>query len=168
MRCWLSAEVKINSKDFSFAEVKSMCGILNMPYRPFNEQIDIYEDIKLLDDNNKIIGVYKPEEAKKKVAQLKRDMVLFNASSKPIICKALNYRHDIVTKFYTDLVLKKKQALVKANENLKGIKLNPNLTDNELKIKANQIIELTKKNAQVRIFIRSRRVLDEEKVQAKL
>ena len=77
-----------------------MCSMLNTPYHLFNEQVDIYDDIKLLDENNKVIGVYRPDAAKKKVAQLGRDLVLFNPVSKPIICKALAYRHGIVSRFY--------------------------------------------------------------------
>lgn len=134
------AEVKINSKEFKFDEIKQMCYMLNQQYHSFNEQIDIFDDIKLLDENNKVIGVYRPDDARKKVAQLNKDLVLFNAISKPIICKALSYRHDIVTKFYNDFVSKRKEALIKANTLLKNVKLNPNLTDNELRIKANQII----------------------------
>jgi hypothetical protein len=49
--------------------------------------------------------------------------------SKPIICKALSYRQDIVNKFYKDLVLVKKESIMKASNLLKTIKLNPNATD---------------------------------------
>ena len=104
--------------------------MLNIHYHHFNEEIDIYDDIKLLDENNKVIGVYRPEDARKKVSMLNKDLVLFNAVSKPIICKALDYRHGIVMKFYNELVLKKKEALIRASALVKNIKLNPNLTEN--------------------------------------
>jgi translation initiation factor IF-3 len=142
--------------------------MLNLHYHLFNEQIDIYEDVKLLDENNKVIGVYKPDDAKKKVSQLRKDLVLFNAVSKPIICKALSYRQDIVNKFYKDLVLVKKESIMKASNLLKTIKLNPNATDKELQIKTNQIIELAKRNSQVKITIRSKRIQDEDKVLNKI
>lgn len=74
--------------------------------------------------------MYKPDAARKKVAQLDKDLVLFNPVSKPIICKALAYRHGIVTKFYNDLVMKKKQMIMSANNLLKSVRLNPNSTDN--------------------------------------
>ena len=112
--------------------------------------------------------MYRPDAAKKKVAQLGRDLVLFNPVSKPIICKALAYRHGIVSRFYNELVMKKKQMVLNANSLLKSVRLNPNSTDNELKIKANQVLELVKKNSQVRLFIRSKRIQDEDKVLQKI
>ena len=64
--------------------------------------------------------------------------------------------------------MKKKQMVLNANSLLKSVRLNPNSTDNELKIKANQVLELVKKNSQVRLFIRSKRIQDEDKVLQKI
>ena len=58
--------------------------------------------------------------------------------------------------------------VLNANSLLKSVRLNPNSTDNELKIKANQVLELVKKNSQVRLFIRSKRIQDEDKVLQKI
>lgn len=77
-----------------------MCGLLREKYLLNNEEVQTSGLVKLLDDSNKIIGVYTASEARKKARTLSMDMVLVNLKSSPIVCRASDFRGRIVNKFY--------------------------------------------------------------------
>lgn len=86
-----------------------MCKLLNTKYLPFNDDIKVFRDIKLLDEKGKMIGMYTPALARKKAEQMKKDLVLFNEHSSPVICKLLPFKSEIVHRFYNDRVMKNKE-----------------------------------------------------------
>jgi|JI6StandDraft_1071083.scaffolds.fasta_scaffold08639_9 hypothetical protein len=99
---------KLKLERFDFEDIKLMCELLKTKYFKFNEDMQIFKDVRLLDEKGKVLGLYTPTQAKKKAEQLKKDLVLMNENSTPIICKALNFKEEIVTRFYNERVLKNK------------------------------------------------------------
>jgi translation initiation factor IF-3 len=83
-----------------------MCHLLKERYLIHNDDIKIFKDIKLLDENNKLIGVYPASEARKKAYNMKRDITLVNSQSDPVICKVVNFRNDLLSKFFDEIVYK--------------------------------------------------------------
>ena len=83
-----------------------MCGLLHEKYQVHNQQIQTSGLIKLLDSAGKVIGVYTASEARKKAAALGLDMILMNPQSSPIVCKAMNFRSKILTRFFEQVVEK--------------------------------------------------------------
>lgn len=57
-----------------------------------------------------------------------------------------------MTKFYEEVVNKRNEQLIKKASSSKQLKISTNLSENELQIKAKQIIELAKKNFNVRVY----------------
>lgn len=43
----------------------------------------------MLDENNKLVGVYPASEARKKALNMKKDITLVNSQSDPVICKVV-------------------------------------------------------------------------------
>lgn len=99
---------RLKLERFDFEDIKLMCELLKTKYFKFNEELQIFRDVRLLDEKGKVIGLYTPVQAKKKVEQLKKDLVLINEDSTPIICKALPFKEEIVRRFYQERVLKNK------------------------------------------------------------
>jgi len=75
---YFSDAPRIKLDRFSFDDVKLMCRLLKTKYFKFNEDMQIFRDVRLLDDKGKVLGLYTPVQAKKKAEQLKKDIVLFN------------------------------------------------------------------------------------------
>jgi len=61
-------------------------------------------DVRLIDDKNKLIGIYHVAEAKKKCQLLGLDLVLINPNLKPPLCKAYNYKEEMYKKFSNEVL----------------------------------------------------------------
>ena len=77
-----------------------MCHLLKERYLIHNEDIKIFKDIKLLDENNKLVGIYPASEARKKALNLKKDITLVNSTSDPVICRVIEFRNNVLNKFF--------------------------------------------------------------------
>ena len=86
-----------------------MCGLLRERYQRNNEEIQTSGLIKLLDEGGKVLGIYSASEARKKARNMKLDMVLVSAQSSPPVCRVSNFREDIVSRFYEEVVVKRSQ-----------------------------------------------------------
>lgn len=64
------------------------------------------KDIKLLDGKGKFLGLYKASEARKKAVSSKKDLVLVNEESDPMVCKIVEFRRDVLNRFYDEVVTK--------------------------------------------------------------
>jgi len=99
-RMWASIVGKFKIGDYSREDYTTMCGLLKEKYFLNNEEIQTSGLIKLLDDTGKVIGVYTASEARKKALALGLDMVLVSQNTFPIVCKAADFRHRTITRFY--------------------------------------------------------------------
>jgi translation initiation factor IF-3 len=83
-----------------------MCGLIREKFQLHNDQVQTTELIKLIDDSGRVIGMYTASEARKKAKAMNLDMILLNKSISPIICKAVDFRRRLLTKFYEDIVVR--------------------------------------------------------------
>jgi len=88
------------------------------------------------------------EEALSKSEEMGLDLVLMNETSKPPICKIMNYEKFI----YERNKAKKKQKTL----DVKEIRLTPNTGDNDLEYRTKHIIEFLEKGHKVKIVIKFR------------
>jgi translation initiation factor IF-3 len=56
-----------------------------------NEDIDQTGNVRLIDSNNKLVGVLPIDEAKRKAVASSLDLVLLNAEATPPVCRLINY-----------------------------------------------------------------------------
>lgn len=103
-RFYIHHTFKVDS--FTTEDYKTMCHLLRERYLIHNDDIKIFKDIRLLDENNKLIGVYPASEARKKAYNLKKDITLVNSTSDPVICRAVPFRNDLLNKFFDEIVYK--------------------------------------------------------------
>jgi hypothetical protein len=92
--------------NFTTEDYKTMCHLLKDRYLIHNDDIKVFKDIKLLDENNKLVGVYPASEARKKAYSMKKDITLVNSISDPVICKVVPFRNDLLNKFFDEIVYK--------------------------------------------------------------
>lgn len=107
-RFYFAEGPRLKLEKFNFDDIKLMCELLKTKYFKFNEDVQIFRDVRLLDEKGKVLGLYTPVQARKKAEQLKKDLVLFNEDSTPVICKTMSFKEDIVTRFYKERVVKNK------------------------------------------------------------
>lgn len=95
---------KFGAKDY-----QTMCSLIKEKYPIYNESIELHKDIRLLDEKNKLIGIYEASEARRKATTMKKDIVLVNVQSTPAVCKIINFRESILKKFYDEIVIKRNE-----------------------------------------------------------
>ena len=100
---------------FKSADYETMCLLLKERFPIFNENIVLNQDVKLLDEKGKLVGKYPAAEARKKAMNMKKDIVLFNMSTNPAICKLTDFRNSIIDKFYKEVVIKRNEASISAS-----------------------------------------------------
>lgn len=86
--------------------------------------------MRVIDENNKLIGVLTFEEARRKAEKLGKDIIMTNADVKPAVCKICDYSDELAARFLSD-VLKKN----KVHKSEKSLKLGHKITIQDLKIK---------------------------------
>ncbi|CAD8142858.1 unnamed protein product [Paramecium pentaurelia] len=114
-----------------------------------NEDINFFGDVRLLDSQNKLIGVFACEEARKKADKLGQDLIMINQEIKPALCKVCDYSDELASKFMNDIVKIKEQQ--KLND--QHFKLSHSITMQDLKLKVNQAKDLMKKQNTLRVTI---------------
>ena len=92
--------------NYTTEDYKTMCHLLKDRYLIHNDDIKVFKDIKLLDENSKLVGVYPASEARKKAYSMKKDITLVNSTSDPVICKVVSFRNDLLNKFFDEIVYK--------------------------------------------------------------
>ncbi|CAD8063585.1 unnamed protein product [Paramecium sonneborni] len=114
-----------------------------------NEDINFFGDVRLLDAQNKLIGVFACEEARKKADKLGQDLIMINQEIKPALCKVCDYSDELASKFMNDIVKIREQQ--KLND--QHFKLSHTITMQDLKLKVNQAKDLIKKQNTLRVTI---------------
>ena len=94
---------------FTTTDYRTMCSLIKEKHPLYNEAIEIHKDVKLLDEKGKLVGRYSASEARKKATTLKKDIVLLNPNSDPVVCKLYNFRETILRKFYDEIVNKRNE-----------------------------------------------------------
>ena len=98
--------IKFKLENYSYEDYATMCGLLRQKYQLHNEEIKTSGIIKLMDDANKVIGVYTASEARKKAESQGKDMVLVSQTATPILCRATDFRLRTINSFYQEIVMK--------------------------------------------------------------
>lgn len=98
---------RFHVEKFGAKDYKTMCSLIREKYPIYNEAIELHKDIRLFDENNKLIGVYGAAEARRKALTMKKDIVLLNYQSNPAVCKVVGFRESILQKFYDEIVTKR-------------------------------------------------------------
>lgn len=97
---------KFKIEDYSYEDYQTMCGLIREKFQLHNDQVQTTELVKLIDDSGRVIGMYTASEARKKANAMNLDMILVNKTITPIICKAIDFRRRVLTKFYEDIVVR--------------------------------------------------------------
>jgi len=149
---------------FSFAtqltqaqELRYLARIVGTAYFKHNDEVNVSSDVRLVDQNNKFLGIYSVNEAKKKCRELNTDLVLINDATRPAICKATNYKDDLYKKFVKDILekdlIKLSKQIQKKAETSKSIKLGSKMTISDLKNKIIAAQGVAKQVKIVRVYM---------------
>ena len=118
-------------------------------YNRLNYQIRAPE-IRVIDENNKQIGLMSVAEAIKKAKETNLDLVEIAPKAKPPVCKIIDYK-----KFKYLEAKKQKGATQKSKQaELKEVRATPFIAENDLKVRLNKAIKFLKQKHQVKITVR--------------
>ena len=92
--------------EYSYEDYATMCGLLRQKYQLHNDQIITSGLVKLVDESNRIIGIYTASEARKKSKSLHLDMTLVSSNTVPVVCKAVDFRQRVSQQFFDSVVSK--------------------------------------------------------------
>jgi translation initiation factor IF-3 len=97
-------------------------------------------------------GVYNIYDAQKIADTLGEDLIEINATSKPVICKIMEY-----SKYLYNIKIKEKENKKKQSKNeTKEIKFEPDIAENDLNVKTKKIAELLEKGNKVMAVVEFR------------
>jgi translation initiation factor IF-3 len=114
--------------------------ILKTPLLKMNHEIGENIMVRVIDDDSgKYVGTMKIEEAIGFGQKMNKDLILHNSKVQPMLCKLLNYRGHLYSRFVKE-VLKEDIMLKKSYEKKKellveDVKLRLNITQHDLKNK---------------------------------
>ncbi len=114
-----------------------------------NNQIRV-EKVRLIDETGKNLGILNLKDALEKAKEKNLDLIRVTHKVDPPICKIMDYGKYIYQQE------KKEKESKKPKTELKGIRLNYNISDHDLEIRANQAEKFLKKGNQVRIEMKLR------------
>jgi len=137
----------------SYAELQQIAKLLGTVYYKHNDEVEYSGDLRLIDANNSLIGVYNLTEARRICEQKGLDLVMINPNVKPAICKALKYRDELYNRFVKDVISKDMtyESKAKAKTVKKTVKLGARMTISDLRNKMRAASELSKKTDVIRI-----------------
>ena len=69
-----------------------------------NESINFTGNVRLIDKNNKLIGVLPIEEARRRAVASQLDLLLINTDSVPAICRIVNYSEELGNRFLKEVI----------------------------------------------------------------
>jgi len=116
-----------------------------------NEKITSPE-VRLVDSESEVLGVFSTHEAIKKASELGLDLVEVSPNATPPVCKMMDfgkYRYDNKKKHQQS---KKKQKTA----DVKEIRFRPNIGQHDLQVKINQITKFLKNKEKVKLTLRFR------------
>lgn len=117
-----------------------------------NNQIKA-EEVRVIDESGKQLGVFPLQEALKLAVERKLDLIQITEKVEPPVCKIMDYG-----KYLYHLQKKEKGLKPKKAGEIKGIRLGFNISPHDLEIKANQAEKFLKKGHKIRVelFLKGR------------
>lgn len=77
---------------------------MNAKQLDINEEIAYEGNVRLINSSNKQLGVMPFDEAFEKAKAMNLDLVMMNSSINPAICKTLNYKEEVYSKFAKEVI----------------------------------------------------------------
>lgn len=116
-----------------------------------NEQIRDKE-IRLIGENGEQLGIMSTRDALKLSDDAGLDLVKIAPSAKPPVCKIIDYSKYRYEQAKKEKEAKKRQKVTE----VKGIRLSPNIDENDLNTKAGQAKKFLQKGDKVKVTLRFR------------
>ncbi len=89
-----------STRQYRPQELELMCSMIKYKRFKINEEIDVAEKVKVLDQKNRFLGMFNVSAALSKAHAQKLDLVLISVLSDPKICKIVRYLDEVEVKFY--------------------------------------------------------------------
>lgn len=122
-----------------------------MPKERINNQITANE-VRLISDDGKMLGIFKLAEAMKKAESAGLDLVEISPTAEPPVCRIMDF-----SKYYYQKEKKVKEARKKQHEvEIKEIKFGPNTEEHDFNFKKNNAIKFLKQHNKVKFTVRFR------------
>ena len=116
-----------------------------------NEQIRDKE-VRLIGEDGEQLGIMSAKDAFKLARDAELDLVKIAPTAKPPVCKIIDYG-----KYKYEMLRKEKEAKKKQKSiEVKGIRLSPNIDDNDLNTKVNNARKFLEKGNKVKVTLRFR------------
>ena len=109
-------------------------------------------EVRLIDDKGEMLGVFPLEDARKRAAAVKLDLVEIVPGAEPPVCKIMDYGKYKFEAQKKQHASKKKQKTVQ----LKEVKLRPNIDTHDLNIKINRAKKFLENGDKVKFSMRFR------------
>lgn len=124
-----------------------------------NSEITGVQNVRLIGDNVET-GIYSFDVAYKMADDMDLDLVEINRSANPAVCKIIDYQKYL----YQQKKAQKEREDNSKTQELKEIRLTPNIGDNDYGFKLNHAIEFLKENNKVKItvFFKGRELIYKE------
>lgn len=122
-----------------------------VPKERINQQITANE-VRLISDDGKMLGVVKIKEALRKAEEADLDLVEISPTAEPPVCRIMDF-----SKYYYQKEKKVKEARKKKHEvEIKEIKFGPNTEEHDYNFKKNNAIKFLKQHNKVKFTVRFR------------
>jgi translation initiation factor IF-3 len=120
-----------------------------------NERICVPE-IRLIDENGEMLGIFSPQEALKIARERGLDLVEISPTAKPPVCKITDYGKFMYEKKKREHEAKKKQVVV----DVKEVQLRPQTDEHDLEYKFKHVVRFLQDGdkAKVSVMFRGREV----------
>ncbi|EAR84673.2 translation initiation factor IF-3 (macronuclear) [Tetrahymena thermophila SB210] len=146
-----------------YANLKKLSQLMNAKQLDINEEIDYDGQVRLINSNNKQLGVMPFEEAFNKAKDMNLDIVLVNSQSNPVICKTVNYKEEIYSKFAKEIISQEAESRkVDSKKPKKQIQISINISNADIRTKAQICRDISKKNPQIKVFIQTNDAQEEQ------
>ncbi len=116
-----------------------------------NHEIDVRE-VRLIDENNQMIGVVSLREALYRADEAGMDLVEVSPTAQPPVCKILDYGKFKYEAQKKANAARKKQRVIEVKE----IKMRPSIDDNDYEIKMKKVREFLDEGDKVKVTMRFR------------
>lgn len=136
-------------------DLRLICQMLGTEYLPINEEIDLRDKVRLIDEQEKrFLGVFSMQTAIAKAKSLGKDVVLVNKKVSPPLCKLTFHKQQLYERFIKEIVsMPQDDEKTKRRVRAKVVTLKPRMTMNDLKNKVRQAHEMAEKYESVKVAI---------------
>ena len=120
-----------------------------VPKERINDEIAVNE-VRLIDENNKQIGVVSLQEALRHAEEAELDLVEVSPNAEPPVCRILDF-----SKYYYQKERKNREAMKKQHTvQLKEVKFGPNTDEHDYNFKKNNAIKFFKHHNKVKFTVK--------------